>query len=103
MGTKKLINSPDDELHNIVEELNKLSEQNRKRLQELFPDITFPAGSDSGSTEEDDSKIVQEKNVYFCRRCGKIIKNPLSIHMNMGPICFKHYCEENRKRTKKLF
>lgn len=101
MGAKKLINFPNDELDNIINELNRLSEENKRRLQDLFPDINFSEGTKG--KEDDSENISKDENVYFCRRCGKIIKNPLSIHMNMGPICFRHYCEEHKNPTKKLF
>ena len=52
---------------------------------------------------ESERSCETPEHMYFCVRCGKPIKQIDSINLSMGPICYQKYCQEHKKRTKKLF
>lgn len=78
-------------LNNIIEDIKHLNSAERQKVVELIADI------DNSETADDTTPIC------YCLRCGKPLKSSNSIYHNMGPVCFKQYCEEHQKKTKTLF
>lgn len=79
-------------IENLVDISGMIKSLNDEAMQSLIDYVNTLVKD----TESDDT-------VYYCRRCGKPIKRLNSINNSMGPICYKHYCEENKKKNKPLF
>lgn len=41
---------------------------------------------------------LDTNNIYFCRRCGKKLKNLNSIKNGLGPICYKKWQAESHRK-----
>ncbi len=76
---------PNNNLLNVNALIKSLNEEAQQSVLKLINDL---------SNEE------EKEQIYYCRRCGRPIKHLESVNQNMGPICYKHYCEEIKKKHK---
>lgn len=95
MKSKKIIPDiqPKTNFNNIVEDIKHLSIEGQQKVMKLIEDIS----------EEETTNKRNDDTIHYCLRCGKPLKQSNSIHHNMGPVCYKRYCEEQNKKTKTLF
>ena len=99
MKSKKFLPdiSPHSDFDDTIKILKQLSDRGKQKVMKLINDVA------KEDIVTEDNNLHEEKPVYYCLRCGKPIKRLNSINHNMGPICYKHYCEEQKKKTKTLF
>ena len=93
MKSKKIIPDikPHNEFDNMLKVAQSFNDVDKQKVMSLIKDL---------GNEEDK---IKQKPICYCVRCGRPIKNLNSVTHNMGPICYKHYCEEQKKAAKELF
>jgi uncharacterized protein YehS (DUF1456 family) len=89
-----LLNSNNNRLtNNIVKELKQLSVENQLKVYDLIDSLNIDNSDVSNS----------ETQICYCIRCGRPIKQFDSINQSMGPVCYRHFMNEHKQKTKKLF